>query len=371
MSTQIPFRTARIPALQRQCLFLRQQYQNRAHNLSLCQTVIPATRAFSSTPSRPSKRKTLGQDKAQTRAAAEAQVAPSPKVNFERAQSSVDAMAEDIGLLQNTIIRAPFSELKGIGIRGLTNYYWDLVKSKGTALYSRYYYRACIQKTGWTKFFPVDLFNNRQYINLAQKNYEQIFLNFAKYINPRSGNMAPIKQICLPPLTKKLESRIAARGPVQLQWRLHGPFKSSRVVSHRAAPIGETMPDTAYRQVVVRLVSEQSLRTIPLSSTSTAPRRTVHRLPWVPDAARQQAEKQRQREKKIEDEAGIEAVEVAEEENVVPKTVVDYLVLQKRVIRGKEEEWKVWGFAEESTPKIIERDQEYWRKMLDVQAGSA
>lgn len=136
MSTQIPFRTARIPALQRQCLFLRQQYQNRAHNLSLYQTGIPATRAFSSTPSRPSKRKTLGQDKAQTRAAAEAQVAPSPKVNFERAQSSVDAMAEDIGLLQNTIIRAPFSELKGIGIRGLTSYYWDLVKSKGTALYS-------------------------------------------------------------------------------------------------------------------------------------------------------------------------------------------------------------------------------------------
>lgn len=45
-------------------------------------------------------------------------------------------MTEDIGLLQNTIIRAPFSELKGIGVRGLTSYYWDLVKSKGTALYS-------------------------------------------------------------------------------------------------------------------------------------------------------------------------------------------------------------------------------------------
>lgn len=187
------------------------------------------------------------------------------------------------------------------------------------------------------------------------------------------GNMSPIKQICLPPLTKKLESRITARGPVQLEWRLHGPFKSSRVVSHRAAPIGETMPDTAYRQVVVRLVSEQSLRTIPLSSSSsTTPRhRTIHRLPWVPDAARQQAEKQRQREKKREDEAGSEAVEVVDEEPAVPKTVVDYLVLQKRVIRGKEEDWKVWGFAEESTPKIIERDQEYWRKMLDVQAGSA
>lgn len=68
----------------------------------------------------------------------------------------------------------------------------------------------------------------------------------------------------------------------------------------------------------------------------------------------------------------MDAVEVAEEEDAaVPKTVVDYLVLQKRVIRGKEEEWKVWGFAEESTPSVKERDQEYWRKMLDVQAGGA
>jgi protein MBA1 len=132
------------------------------------------------------------------------------------------------------------------------------------------------------------------------------------------------------------------------------------------------MPDTAYRQVVVRLVSEQSLRTIPLSSSSptSAPRRTLHRLPWVPDTARQQAEKQHQREKKLEDDIDVVA-EDAFAENAEPKTVVDYLVLQKRVIRGKEEEWKVWGFAEESTPSVIERDQEYWRKMLDVQAGGA
>ncbi|EUC47739.1 hypothetical protein COCMIDRAFT_34806 [Bipolaris oryzae ATCC 44560] len=369
MSTQIPLRTARIPALQRQCLFLRHQYQNRAHNLSQCQSLIPATRAFSNTPSRPSKRHSIGQDKAQTRAAAEAQVGPSPKVNYEKAQTDADAMAEDIGLLQNTIIRAPFSELKGIGVRGITSYYWDLVKSKGTALYSRYYYRACIQKTGWTRFFPIDLFNNKEYIRLAQKNYEKIYSNLAK------GTTAPLKQTCLPPLLKSLESRILSRGPVQLQWRLHGPFKSSRVVSHRAAPLGESMPDTAYRQVVVRLVSEQSLRALPASSSSTTtPNRAIHRLPWIPDAARQQLEKQRQRERKMQDENGgseVAALDAVEEENVVPKTVTEYLVLQKRVIRGKEDDWKVWGFAEESTPSVIERDQEYWRKMLDMQAGGA
>lgn len=54
-------------------------------------------------------------------------------------------------------------------------------------------------------------------------------------------------------------------------------------------------------------------------------------------------------------------------DNGKQKTVVEYLVLQKRVIRGREEEWKVWGFAEESTPQKIEEDEEYWRKTLDIQ----
>jgi protein MBA1 len=65
-------------------------------------------------------------------------VAPSPKVNFERAQTNTEAMAEDIGLFQNTIVRAPFKELwkEAHGIRGVLGYYWNIVKHKGTAIYS-------------------------------------------------------------------------------------------------------------------------------------------------------------------------------------------------------------------------------------------
>jgi protein MBA1 len=50
------------------------------------------------------------------------------------------------------------------------------------------------------------------------------------------------------------------------------------------------------------------------------------------------------------------------------KEVVEYLVLQKRVIRGKEEDWKVWGFTQESTPEKIEEDAAYWRKTLAAQS---
>ena len=136
MSTQFPLLRTRIPVLQRQCLFLRYQSQTRPHNLSLGQTTISTARAFSSTPSRPVKRRQLGTDRAQTRAAAAASIGPAPSVGFEQAQSNVEAMQEDIGLLQNTMIRAPFRELSQQSLWLIPTYFWKLIKSKGTALYS-------------------------------------------------------------------------------------------------------------------------------------------------------------------------------------------------------------------------------------------
>jgi protein MBA1 len=90
-------------------------------------------------------------------------------------------------------------------------------------------------------------------------------------------------------------------------------------------------------------------------------------------------EKARQRRRKLEDEGEVEEVKKQVVKNTgerfhdngVPKTVVEYLVLQKRVIRGSEEDWKVWGFAEESVPSVVARDERYWSSMLNSQVGSA
>ena len=110
-----------------------------------------------------------------------------------------------------------------------------------------------------------------------------------------------------------------------MDWRLK-KFKSTRIVSHRASPLGEDQPDTAYRQVVFRIESVQSL------SVGTGAQK---------------------------------------KDRAVDKTVVEYLVLQRRVINGKEEGWKVWGFAEESTPAKIEEDEAYWARMLATQTADA
>jgi protein MBA1 len=158
-----------------------------------------------------------------------------------------------------------------------------------------------------------------------------------------------------------------------MEWRLH-KFKSARVMSHRASPLGESNPDTAYRQVVVRLESVQSIhRSIPTSKSTKSPIHAAAQLPWVPDAARQRAEKARQGKRKLEDEGEKEKLVAKSDEefldNGKPKTVVEYLVLQKRVVRGEEEDWKVWGFTEASTPSVIARDERYWTQMMNVQAG--
>ena len=78
----------------------------------------------------------MKQDKAQTEAAAQSQTGPSPRVNFERAQQDDGAMAEDIGLLQNTIVRAPFKDLPSFTSWQFWSYFWTLFKAKGTAFYT-------------------------------------------------------------------------------------------------------------------------------------------------------------------------------------------------------------------------------------------
>lgn len=138
-------------------------------------------------------------------------------------------------------------------------------------------------------------------------------------------------------------------------------YKSARIVSHRCSPLGGDHPDTSYRQCVVRLESEQQLSMIPIGSARDT---TKARAPkWTPRNAR--------KAKDIITKATGDSEQKPEfRDNGKVQTVVEYLVMQTRVIDGKEEGWKVWGFASESTPAKIEEDEQYWKRMLDIQAAA-
>lgn len=140
---------------------------------------------------------------------------------------------------------------------------------------------------------------------------------------------------------------------MKTSWHLH-KFKSARIVSHRCAPLGADQPDTSYRQCIVRLESEQTLTTKPLATRAESHR--VGAPVWKPAGAA------------IRDVA-VPAAKAPEEKQT--QTVVEYLVMQTRVMNGKEEEWKIWGFAGETTPAKMEEDDAYWKKMLDIQASAA
>jgi protein MBA1 len=58
-----------------------------------------------------------------------------PKVNEMMAQRE-GAMAEDIGVLQDTVIRPSLRKLPAMWSSKFWSYMWNLLKSKGTALYS-------------------------------------------------------------------------------------------------------------------------------------------------------------------------------------------------------------------------------------------
>lgn len=147
--------------------------------------------------------------------------------------------------------------------------------------------------------------------------------------------------------------------------------KSSRIVSHTAAIVGDTQPDTAYRQIVVRMISNQSINITqpePVESSTPEPEDAALQPPpgmWVPAEAKQRQTKQKMQEQVQENLS--RSIEPFAENGKVRK-VVEYIVLQKMTISGVEDaHWKVWGFTQPSTPRIVEEDKKYWREMLDHQ----
>ncbi|KAF3050716.1 hypothetical protein E8E11_004724 [Didymella keratinophila] len=345
MSTQIPLRIAR-SSLHRQCLFQRRTPSTPC-------SLAPSTRAFSSTPQRPRRKENRLVDVRMQLASAEntvmGQSAPNVQTNNTR---DVQEMAEDIGLLQNTVVRASLSKLPSPASREFYSYFWTLLKSRFTGLYTRSHFKRCVVKKGIKSYLPVDFLQQGALKRRAKKFYKRYYECLA------TGDTKALRNICLPPLAASCRSQIAARGPIKMSWHLH-KFKSARIVSHRCAPLGADQPDTSYRQCIVRLESEQTLTTKSLATRAESSR--VGAPVWAPtSAAKSGAAKQ-----------AVETNAVEKVESKQTQTVVEYLVMQTRVMNGKEEDWKIWGFAGETTPAKMEEDEVYWKKMLDIQASAA
>ncbi|PGH09510.1 hypothetical protein GX51_00615 [Blastomyces parvus] len=158
--------------------------------------------------------------------------------------------------------------------------------------------------------------------------YKTVYTAFA------AADTATLQNICCSGLLNQFLKRIAKRPPQakKLVWTLHKfikfPFSTTltgaRVVTDRAAQVGYGI---GIRQVVVRIQSRQSLARpeSPDNANSTQPQAA----------------------------AGVAKNQISTE----------YIVLQKMMVSGKEEDWRVWGFTNETTMEDTETKPAFARGM--------
>lgn len=116
-------------------------------------------------------------------AGAEATVMGQPAPNLQTGKRDVQEMAEDIGLLQNTVVRASLSKLPSPTSWEFYSYFWTVLKSRFTGLYTRSHFKRCVVKKGIKSYLPVDFLQQGKLKNRAKKFYKRYYESLAKYVS--------------------------------------------------------------------------------------------------------------------------------------------------------------------------------------------
>ena len=115
--------------------------------------------------------------------------------------------------------------------------------------------------------------------------------------------MATLESVCLEGLLDSFRNRIQVRPTKEsLQWTLHKYIGFARIVSTNIVSL--ELEKSALYQVVVRIKSMQSLEKTPANGLAS--------------------------------------------DTTEKKKTVEYVVLQRMLLRGKEGDWKIWGTVGES-----------------------
>ncbi|CAD6592719.1 MAG: hypothetical protein ASARMPREDX12_006413 [Alectoria sarmentosa] len=168
---------------------------------------------------------------------------------------------------------------------------WYRLKKKLRALQGCITYKYFLKGRPWPKL------RRRTIRPEAKELYEKMYTAFA------SGDVASLKSVCHEGLLASFRTRINVRPPKEsLQWTLHKYIGSPRIVSTNIVSL--EIEKSALYQVIVKMQSVQSLE-----------RTTANGLP---------------------------------SDTTKEKKMVEYVVLQRMMLKAKEEKWKIWGTVEES-----------------------
>ncbi|KAI9819206.1 MAG: hypothetical protein M1827_007362 [Pycnora praestabilis] len=217
------------------------------------------------------------------------------------AMKDISEMPTDLGMLDGTFIMPSPANRPSYftAPRDRLKMAWHRIKRQAADLISVLIYKRLTKK-------PRPKLNLRKTAPTALALHRQMYTAFAE------GDTNILRQICADGLLESFRARIGARRGEKWQWKLHRYSKSTRVMSNRAAQM--PIEGAGFRQAVVRIQSIQSLTRI------------------KPDG---------------------QTVSGTGQE----KEIREYVVIQKRLWKGKEGPWIVWGTTEETTIEKI-RDEE-------------
>ncbi|KAF2735133.1 hypothetical protein EJ04DRAFT_552182 [Polyplosphaeria fusca] len=309
----------------------------------------PSTiRQFSSTALRQKNSRTV--DPTQARLAA-TQGGKAPGSVQQEAMESSDALPDDVGILTGTFVRLPIQRL-WTAPTAWPRYEWKWLKTRflERIQHIAFWWRFRKQKASTS---------TKGLARIAEQHHYDMFKAYAR------NDKKKLAELCLSGLRDSFTKRLSQIEPgTQLEWERKGPqgslLRRSRVVSNRSAVMTlREDEEAAFRQVVVRIKSMQRLR-IKRRNVNTAqpeiylqqqksPSRAKYNeragrgLLWTPVGGQPSRPDAQEQE--------------AAESQTPWRDVEEYLVLQKRIVRGVEDkDWKIWGFVS-PTPAATKKAQ--------------
>ncbi|EYE96215.1 uncharacterized protein EURHEDRAFT_498305 [Aspergillus ruber CBS 135680] len=238
-----------------------------------------------------------------------------PSMKTRGKEMSKSEMPQDLGLLPGTFVRPLWRDMPSVFQlpRERMQLEWLWIKQAfqnflGILAYSKWL----------NKGLPLRLRERRQ---VGCELYERMYTAYAE------GDVATLRKICCTGLANNLTTRVTNRPKDEkVTWSLDKYNRTpatfltgARVLADRATQIPE-IPKSGVRQVVLRITSSQSTGKVKLSTNKRG---------LVEDAA----------------------LEVTPAKQ---RDCTEYIVLQKLMWFGEEQEWRIWGHTTPTTVEDLE-----------------
>lgn len=318
----------------RQCLYQSSRDRLQAYRASRTFSTTPASAYQDNTYTRPDRRTAKGTS--------------APKIQQAQAMAKGTEMPTDFGLIPQTFVMPTGNNLPSWvrDFRQRCSMEWNRLRAigfnLGLSLNYKFFTQTKEQRTAKGRPVLNYPFRKGRLTKLAEELHRDMYTAVAE------GDVSELRKLCADGIYLQLRARVSHRSKGEkVEWQCERVARP-KLVSHRCTTLPLKNPDgssIALRQVVVRLVTRQALKrtgrkdkSAQAHSGKTAWQRNIENQLKGRGVATEAAE--------AEDElvGGEETVNQSK-----PRTITEFVVMQRTMSNGAEEPWIMWGMTEETT----------------------